>query len=299
MWKRFAMALTALVALSAPLSAQPESGLAPTEAFVENPSSGARLYVQLYRPHQTGIYPSLVLIPGGNGAGSQSFRAPEAQGYADAGFLTFVFDPDGRGRSSGSENYNGFIQQDGLKAVIEYAASHPQSDGRVVLVSNSYGVTMATGVLARYPELPVAFYVDWEGPANRNDTGGCDGQGKGHLSQFSCTDETFWVEREASTFIQQIQVPYQRVQSQQDHVQSDNTHAILLVNNATNSAYGGAGVSPWTRLNDLAPNQVYAADYDAGWWPESARTAELITYYLKQFLSGEIAVARQTRSRSA
>ena len=67
----------------------------------------------------------------------------------------------------------------------------------------------------------------------------------------SCTDEAFWAQREASTFIAQIRVSYQRIQSEKDHVQPDNTHAILMVNNAVN---GGV---PWVRLNDLPPNQTY------------------------------------------
>lgn len=115
------------------------------------------------------------------------------------------------------------------------------------------GITMGAGALARHPDLPVAFLLDWEGPANRNDIGGCDSSGMGHLQQVaSCSDETFWAQREASTFIGQIRVPYQRIQSAQDHVQPDNTHAILMVNNAVN---GGV---PWVRLNDLPPNQTYA-----------------------------------------
>ena len=98
----------------------------------------------------------------------------------------------------------------------------------------------------------MAFLIDWEGPANRNDTGGCDSSGTGHLQDVaSCTDEAFWAQREASTFISQIRVPYQRIQSEKDHVQPDNAHAILMVNNAVN---GGV---PWVRLNDYPPNQTY------------------------------------------
>jgi hypothetical protein len=118
--------------------------------------------------------------------------------------------------------------------------------------------------LARYPELPVKFLVDWEGPANRDDTGGCDGAGLGHLKQVaSCTDEAFWAQREASTFIGQIRVPYQRIQSEKDHVQPDNAHAILMMNNAV------AGGVPWVRLNDLTPNQTYETANPPAMLPES------------------------------
>lgn len=259
--------------------------------YIENPSSDARLFVQIYAPTKEGAtkYPVLVLVPGGNGAGSTAFRPDEMQRYADLGFLAVAFDPDGRGRSTGTENYNGFIHQDGLKAVIEYAVGLSKSDGRVVLVSLSYGVTMATGTLSRYPRLPVVFYMDWEGPADRNDTGGCDASGTGHLgSVASCTDAAFWAEREAATFIKQIRVPYQRLQSKKDHAQPDNNHALLLINNATNTAYGGQGVAPWTRLNDETPNRTFTASDPIRWIPESVRTQQLIVDYLKKFLRGAI-----------
>lgn len=225
------------------------------EARVTNPASGVALYVQLYRPAGAGPWPALVLVPGGSAAGSQAFGPPEAQGYADLGFLVVVFDPDGRGRSAGVEDDGGFVHQDGLAAVVRYAAAHRNGDGRVVLASYSYGVTLASGALARHPDLPMAFFVDWEGPANRNDTGGCDEAGTGHLREAGCANEAFWAQREAATFMPEVAVPYQRVQTQRDHVQPDNGHALLLVNRATDRAYGGQGRAPWTRLNDLPPTR--------------------------------------------
>lgn len=231
------------------------------EYTVTNPSSGAALYVGVFYPDTWGgqtKLPALVLVPGGNG-GSSSFTGGDPKGSStvnvinQAGYVAVVFDPDGRGKSSGKENYNGFIQQDGLAEVIRFVAKLPGIDSaNIGLVTYSYGITMGAGVLARYPDLPVKFLIDWEGPANRDDTGGCDSARVGHLKDIaSCTDKAFWSEREASTFIAQIRVPYQRLQSQKDHVQPDNTHAILMVNNAV------GGRSPWVRLNNNAPNQTY------------------------------------------
>jgi pimeloyl-ACP methyl ester carboxylesterase len=222
---------------------------------VTNPASGASLAVFVNAPANTSSpSPALILVPGGSGS-SASFRKPNGEFYAfpQAGYAVIVFDPDGRGQSTGKEDYNGFIQQDGLAAVIEFAATLPGVDAaRIGLISYSYGITMASGALARHPDLPVKFLIDWEGPANRDDTGGCDAGSLGHLQDVaSCTDEAFWAQREASTFIAQIRVPYQRIQSQKDHVQPDNIHAILMVNNAV------AGGVPWVRLNDLPPNQTY------------------------------------------
>lgn len=233
---------------------------------VQNPASGVELLIQVVHPaaYTGGSIPALVLVPGGRGD-SSGFLKPtpsgsEAQQLADRGFVVVVFDPDGRGESAGTENDNGNVHQDGLAAVIRFAATLTEVDpARVGLVSYSYGVTMATGALARHPDLGVLFYIDWEGPANRSDTGGCDADRLGHLQGRSCTDEAFWNEREASTFILSVDVPYQRLQSRVDHVQPDIEHALLLVANATAEVFGGHGRSPWTRLNDLPPNRVYTA----------------------------------------
>ncbi|MFZ5821059.1 MAG: alpha/beta hydrolase family protein [Chloroflexota bacterium] len=227
---------------------------------VTNPSSGAALYVGVFFPDswdgQSNL-PALVLVPGGSGNSGGFLKQTPAGSTVDAvnqaGYVAVVFDPDGRGQSGGTEDYNGFIHQDGLAEVIRLAATLPGVDpARIGLVTYSYGITMGAGALARHPDLPVKFLIDWEGPADRDDTGGCDDAGLGHLKQVaSCTDEAFWAQREASAFISQIRVPYQRIQSEKDHVQPDNAHAILMVNNAVN------GEVPWVRLNDETPNQTY------------------------------------------
>lgn len=246
----------------APLSSPKGTPNGKGESYtVTNPSSGAALAVQVFYPQnwdgQTKL-PTLVLVPGGSGdSGAFLRKPPQGSSTVDvitqAGYVAVIFDPDGRGKSGGTENYNGFIQQDGLAEVIRFAAALPGVDSaNIGLVTYSYGITMGAGALARHPDLPVKFLIDWEGPANRNDTGGCDSAGRGHLKDVaSCTDESFWAEREASAFIGQIRVPYQRIQSQKDHVQPDNAHAILMVNNAV------SGGVPWVRLNDDAPNQTY------------------------------------------
>jgi hypothetical protein len=172
-----------------------------------------------------------------------------------------VFDPDGRGRSEGVEDQNGFTHQDGLAEVIRFAATLPEVDGaQIGLVSWSYGITMASGALARHPDLPVRFLIDWEGPANRDDTGGCGEDAVGHLQGHPCDDEDFWREREASIFALDLRVPYQRLQTEKDHAQPDQEHTVLMINNATAEEYGGHGKAPWTRLNDAEPNTVYTVD---------------------------------------
>jgi hypothetical protein len=61
-------------------------------------------------------------------------------------------------------------------------------------------------------------------------------------------------ERGCHAIIISVRVPYQRVQSQTDHVQPNNNHAIDIVNTAV------AGSVPWARLNEYPPNQPYDAN---------------------------------------
>lgn len=227
--------------------------------WVQNPTSSAMLYALLLTPGDWDgtPLPALVLVPGGFGNSTDFLgERRSAQDIADQGFTIVIFDPDGRGNSEGQEDKNGHTQQDGLAEVILTTAGLPEVDAsRIGLVSYSYGVTMASGALARYPHLPVLFYIDWEGPANREyTTHDCspDAPGIGSTQGMApCDDEAFWSEREAETFIAQIQVPYLRLQFENDHAQDVVTHAIDMVNAAVN------GTAPWVQLNDQTPNQTY------------------------------------------
>ncbi len=275
---------TAPGATRPPQTAPPSQAVSSLEMYhVTNPTSGARLFVRIYRPPNWdgSPLPTLILVPGGNGI----IRPEQAQRLAAEGFTVIAFDPDGRGESDGQEDYGGFIQQDGLAAVIRSAPDQTGVDAeRLGLATFSYGITMGSGALARHPDLPVRFLVDWEGPADRNDTGGCDSAHLGHLKEVaSCTDEAFWAEREAATFIGQVRVPYQRIQSERDHVQPDVRHAILMVNNAV------AGGVPWVRLNEEPPNQTYDFQNPPAMLPDSVdkEVEALVARYAREIL-GEV-----------
>lgn len=284
-------------------SSDPAGGAPQTQAPVEavsvgdgiytvtNPTSGASLFMAVYYPDtwdgQTKL-PALVLVPGGNGdSGGFLKQTPAGDStvsvIAQAGFAVVVFDPDGRGKSSGTENYNGFVHQDGLAEVIRTASTLPGVDpAKIGIVTNSYGISMGAGALARYPDLPVKFLIDWEGPADRADTGGCDIAARGHLAEVAtCDDESFWAEREASTFIPQIRVPYQRIQSEKDHVQPDYAHTVLMINNAVN---GGV---PWVRLNNETPNQTYDINALPRMLPDSMdrQKDQLIVQYAQELFA--------------
>jgi dipeptidyl aminopeptidase/acylaminoacyl peptidase len=232
--------------------------------WVTNPTSGARLYVEVIFPREEAEkYPVLVLVPGG--LGDSSFFLPaKARTFSEAGFAVIVFDPDGRGRSGGEEDFNGYIHQDGLAAVIRFSATLPKIDSdKIGLVTYSYGITIGSGALARYPDLPVKFLIDWEGPAHRRFTTGNCQENFGGISWPSCTDDVFWLQREAVNFISEIRVPYQRIQSAKDHAQPVVAHAIEMVNAAVE---GGV---PWVRLNDEPPNQKYDPNTPPRMLPES------------------------------
>lgn len=227
--------------------------------WVTNPTTGAKLYTLVITPEDwdgTSL-PTLVLVPGGLGSSSDFLGSRRsAQSIADQGFTIIVFDPDGRGQSEGEEDKNGHDQQDGLVEIIRTIAGLPEVDAdRIGLVSYSYGVTMASGALARHPDLPVAFYIDWEGPGSRAYTThdcSADAPGIGStVGMAPCDDEDFWSEREGETFIAQVQVPYMRLQFEKDHAQDVVTHAVDMVNAAV------GGTAPWVRLNDQTPNQTY------------------------------------------
>lgn len=235
--------------------------------YVVNPTSGDKLYTWVIYPSGKdgdASLPPIVLIPGSTET-SDGFTAGErkdAQPIADAGFAVYAFDPEGRGKSEGEEDNNGSIGQDGLAEIINFASAQ-QSQQAVGVISFSYGVTMATGALARHQDLPVAFLIDWEGPADRNDTGGCDADDTGHMKDVGCTNEAFWKEREAINFVDQLTVPYLRIQSQKDHSQPDTLSAVRMVNAAV------AGTSPWVRLNDGKADATYSESTPPTMLPET------------------------------
>jgi len=231
-----------------------------TTLWVENPTSGSNLAVHIFTPadwHGTEL-PTLILIPGGVGDSSDFMGdRRSAQNYADQGFTVVIFDPEGRGASEGEEDLNGHAGQDGLAEIVRTIAKRPEVDpDRIGLVSFSFGVTLGSGTLARYPELPIVFFMDWEGPANRvYTTHDCSADHPGIGStegMASCEDDEFWREREAEVFIASVQVPYQRLQFEDDHSQETPEHAVVMINAAVE------GDPPWVRLNNDSPNTTYA-----------------------------------------
>jgi len=238
-----------------------EKGYDVYHTTVINPTSEAELSTYLLLPN-TGAeqYKTVVLVPGGVGSGTGDFSASRINDFIEAETITVYFDIDGRGESTGEEDFNGYIGQDGLYAISEEVANFKSvNTENMGLISYSYGLVMASGMLARYAdEQPFQWYMDWEGPSNREYvTVGCpdieDVNSKASgAAKHTCDDDEYWSEREATTFLAEITIPYQRVQGVKDHVQASNEHAIDAINAATE------GLSPWTRINLEEENMSYS-----------------------------------------
>lgn len=247
-----------------------ERGKDKDEFFVTNPTTEAKLYVKIFYPDnfKTGEKTdALILVPGGN-SGSSTFIGPKksVDDITDAGLIAVVFDPDGRGMSGGEENQNGFDQQDGLAAIISFLVDElPDAQiDNVGIATFSFGLSMGSGVIVRYSELPIRFLIDWEGPIDRNDFSGCDSNRTGHLTgEVDCDNEAYFAEREGISFVPQLDIPYIRLQTEKDHAQPDTLSAVRIVNAAVS-----AGLS-YVRLNDYEVNQTYNEENPPEMFPDN------------------------------
>ncbi len=219
----------------------------------ENPDSGAQLVVSVLTPEEP-VGWTVVLVP--PGVESASTLHIPARWLVEAGAVVVAFDPDGRGSSEGEEDYGGPTHQAGLSQVISLAGQLPCTE-RMGVMSMSMGVIMATGALSAQPELPVSFLIDWEGPSDRYNTG-CQGNS---LELATCDDEDFWGSREGSVSVADLPVPYQRLQTLDDHVHPDAGHARMML------AAALEGGVPGVYLNDVALTEVPAslAPWLTGW----------------------------------
>ena len=153
---------------------------------------------------------------------------------------------------------------------------------------------MATGALSHYPEMPVAFLIDLEGPScpGKDIMRGIENEepwveqviwqysGGAEVSPEDYTefvihggaisDEAYWFDRDAARFAADLPCPYLRVQFEEDHVQGPyKTHMMNIINAATEKS------GQWTRCNDNPANIIYSED-------------ELSKYHFHEYGEGEI-----------
>jgi hypothetical protein len=250
------------------------------DLWVTNPTSGESLYVHIHRPLRAGPsnpVPGVVLVPDATGAGTVFDDNGMADSIATDGFAVLHFDAEGRGLSSGTEDYDGYVHQDGLAACAAVLASRPYVDSENLgIYSRGYGVVMATGMVARHPTPSVKFLMDFEGPADRYQSS----SEYGGPVPYPVDSEAFWQQREAARFIKSVPGAYLRIQTAVDHTNRipDNHHAIALIDSATSTQYGGSGVAIWTRVNDSVmnpENHIYSLSDPPAWIPEAEESNEL------------------------
>lgn len=125
---------------------------------------GKRLYADIYQPRGDGEFPTLLRrTPYGRTQNDLAVAFNEAHYFASHGYLVVVQDTRGRHGSEGVWHPFVYEAQDGYDAV-EWAASLPQSNGRVGMFGQSYGaISQYLAATQRPPHLvtavPVSAYL--------------------------------------------------------------------------------------------------------------------------------------------
>lgn len=218
-------------------------------------SSGTRIYAHVHRPVAPGRHRGLVFVPGGGSTGTDYDGDTEvtADEVAALGFTVLHYDPSGRGRTGGREDYWGPLHQSEFADVVMFFSQLPSVDrSNIGVLSFSIGIAIAAGALARFP-LPVRYLFDWEGPSNRRNITKNDTHKP--LRAFPMSNELFWREREPAHFMSNVPCGYFRYQGAQDHMQGAyKGHAVELLNLATR------GKAAWTKCNGNPVNTIFEED---------------------------------------
>lgn len=211
-------------------------------------TAGYKLSARITRPAGAAAQHAIVVSPGihqGREAVEGYAAVVNADEIARLGYTVLTFDPAGRGKSWGDEDYGGPEHQDDLRVAVKHLLASPQCDGRVGVLSLSLGIAASVGALVAWPqELPVRWLLDWEGPCDREiiTSGGTIlVPAAGH----SLEDDTYWIPREATRGIGRLRCGYVRLQALPDHAQpTEIRHAQRMIHAAA------AGTLPWFQLND-------------------------------------------------
>ncbi|HCP44539.1 MAG TPA: hypothetical protein DIU15_00655 [Deltaproteobacteria bacterium] len=243
------------------------------EALWLTNASGYRIHLHVHEPDDETPRAAVVLVPGRDHAGSVFCRGLSlisADELAAAGIRTVHFDPVGRGRSWGHDDFCGVEGQDALRAVLDFVHSrHNVLPDRVGVLSMSMGLSLAAPVLAREGRrLKTSFLLDWEGPATRDVLLRGSPIPSTARAALAHDPDTFWAVREPIAWIDQLPCRYVRIQARRDHALGDQGIgcALSLLNQATR------GAARATELNDNPSDTAWRLDQvpDLDWAPESS-----------------------------
>jgi hypothetical protein len=217
-----------------------------------NSAGGKKIYAHLHHPVSDGRYPGVIFVPGGGSTGTDYDGNTEvtADDVSALGFTVIHYDPSGRGKTGGEEDFWGPLHQEELAQVARSFSrlSWVDSDD-IGILSFSIGIAIAAGALARF-DLPVRYLFDWEGPSNRFNITKKDTHKP--LKGFPTANDLFWNEREPARFMGDVPCGYFRYQGEADHMQGVyKGHAIELINLATR------GKAAWTKCNDNPLNTIF------------------------------------------
>ncbi|MCK6502824.1 hypothetical protein L6R53_05405 [Myxococcota bacterium] len=261
---RLAMAAERRVAKATRLAAASRGEAVSKEEVKLRSTVGYQLHAVVHRPTgghpetaPEGRLPAVVLCPGIDDDGSvfDSLLAPiSADEVARLGCVALRFDPAGRGRSWGEEDYGGPEHQDDVATCVRYLAGRADVDPRRIgILCISLGVGMGVGAAAR-PDVDVAWVLDWEGPCDREiiTAGGARmAPAAGH----TLDDDVYWLPREAVRHLGRLRCPYVRLQAERDHAQPGETrHATRMLHAA--AAAQAAGTLPWFQVNYHPRNEL-------------------------------------------
>ncbi len=213
----------------------------PTEPLLVRSPLGHAIPCRVHLPAGPPPWPTVVLAPGGlDGARGVEGYSPvlTAPRLAREGFAAVAWSPAGRDGAPGPEDRNGLVAQEEFANVLREVLADPRFSP-VAVVSISFGVAIATGALARWPDLAdrVRIYVDWEGPPSRR-------WFQARRLAWWTNDDAWWEPREAARHVGRLRCPYHRFQSAWDHVHgADNGLGLEMARAAA------AGTCPEVRLN--------------------------------------------------
>jgi len=219
--------------------------------------AGWRIFTRTHHPRGgTTRRPAVLVVPGYGAPGTsvQGWgQVVNTREIAALGCAVMTVDLSGRGRSWGIEAHGGPAHHGDVRTALRHLARRDEVDpDRIGVVTLSMGVVAVAGALAEGDRPPVAWWIDWEGPSDR-ETITAGGTRMAPAMGHSLEDEAYWRSREPVRSVGLTGVPYLRYQAARDHAQpGELRHAVRMLRAAAD------GDLPWFQLNDHPVGEIPA-----------------------------------------